>query len=440
MKAGGTDRPLTFIDVFAGAGGLSLGLMQAGWRGLFAVEREENAFATLKANLIDGDCGPKYDWPDWLPKTPWEIGRFVRKFRGELSSLRGTVDLLAGGPPCQGFSAAGRRRQEDPRNRLFKLYVEMARIIDPPFLVFENVPGIAVEFDKVERRRRNPRRIGRPAKPFSARIADQLAGLGYRVYTLLERASDFGVPQTRPRYLIVGIKKELASSIDAATLGERLAAERDELLISLRLPRDRPVTVREAISDLESLGKRRVQSVDSPRYEQVDYTGPRTTYQRLMHHGLAKSEAPNSMRLVKHRPATIQRFERVQATCRKGVRMTQRECTLFGMSGLTPMDPDAASHTLTSLPDDFLHYNEPRVLTVRESARIQSFPDWYQFQGKYTTGGKVRKHECPRYTQVANAVPPLLAEVIGRVVTGLYIAVAVEGGSVQDGYPQAIAV
>jgi DNA (cytosine-5)-methyltransferase 1 len=81
-----------------------------------------------------------------------------------------------------------------------------------------------------------------------------------------------------------------------------------------------------------------------------------------------------------------------------------------------PLDGAKPSHTLTTLPDDLLHYSEPRILTVRELARLQSFPDWFEFRGKYTTGGKRRRHECPRYTQVGNAVPPLVAQALGNVL------------------------
>ena len=83
------------------------------------------------------------------------------------------------------------------------------------------------------------------------------------------------------------------------------------------------------------------------------------------------------------------------------------------------LDPDRPSPTITSMPDDLIHYSEPRTLTVRENARLQSFPDWYAFQGKYTTGGHLRKKEVPRFTQVANAVPPLVARAIGEMLAAL---------------------
>ena len=85
-----------------------------------------------------------------------------------------------------------------------------------------------------------------------------------------------------------------------------------------------------------------------------------------------------------------------------------------------PLDKDAKSPTITTLPDDYIHYSEPRILTVREYARIQSFPDWYEFQGKYTTGGKLRTKEVPRYTQIGNAIPPLFGEQSGLVLKELF--------------------
>ena len=85
----------------------------------------------------------------------------------------------------------------------------------------------------------------------------------------------------------------------------------------------------------------------------------------------------------------------------------------------TVLSSKALSTTITTLPDDCMHYSEPRVLTVRENARIQSFPDWFEFKGKYTTGGDRRKIECPRYTQVGNAVPPLMAEILGQSILAI---------------------
>jgi len=114
--------------------------------------------------------------------------------------------------------------------------------------------------------------------------------------------------------------------------------------------------------------------------------------------------------------ATVSR--KIIKECTPGVRMNEENRAKFGLKKhrIYPMSAWEPAPTITTLPDDVLHYSEPRILTVRESARLQSFPDWFRFRGKFTTGGAMRTKECPRYTQVGNAVPPLLAEAVGLAV------------------------
>src|SRR5690606_2830354 len=109
------------------------------------------------------------------------------------------------------------------------------------------------------------------------------------------------------------------------------------------------------------------------------------------------------------------RFEEILRSCKRGVNLSADDRERFGMlkHRTVPMAPGQPAPTLTTLPDDILHYSDPRILTVREYARLQSFPDWFTFHGKYTTGGDRRRVESPRYTQVGNAVPPLLSKAIG---------------------------
>src|SRR5579864_4678383 len=143
-------KPGHFIDLFAGCGGLSLGLMSAGWNGLFAIEQDSLAFKTLKHNLVNGHIRSpfRYAWPEWLEKNPFEISQFIKRYHQELAELVGSVDLVAGGPPCQGFSFAGRRKRNDPRNELFKHYVSLVKLVQPGFVLLENVKGISVAFRK----------------------------------------------------------------------------------------------------------------------------------------------------------------------------------------------------------------------------------------------------------------------------------------------------
>ena len=126
----------------------------------------------------------------------------------------------------------------------------------------------------------------------------------------------------------------------------------------------------------------------------------------------------DSMRLTRHSKEIEERFAKIISTCRKGVRMNNDDRANFKLrkQRVYPMSASAPAPTVTTLPDDILHFCDPRILTVRECARIQSFPDWFVFKGKYTTGGNLRTKECPRYTQVGNAVPPLLGLAIGLAI------------------------
>jgi DNA (cytosine-5)-methyltransferase 1 len=406
------------MDLFAGCGGLSLGLMMAGWNGLLAVEKDSLAFETLKFNLIDDGHSYAYDWPAWFEKKHCSIGRFVGRYRDQIKSLNGKVTLIAGGPPCQSFSLAGRRDKTDPRNHLFKAYVDIVSLVRPKILLLENVHGIAIAFDKKERSCN--RKPGRRPKPYSVKIKEALEEIGYRVYPGLIRAVDHGVPQFRPRYIMFGIDASLIPEGAALEPFSMLDAQRKEFLGAKGLPVERPVTTREAISDLETAHIQLVDCVDCPGFRQIAYTGPSTFYQQFLH-GNLNGVAPNSLRLANHRKETVERFRQILSTCRHGVQLSKEDRERFGLKKhcTVPLDGDKPCHTLTTLPDDLLHYAEPRILTVREFARLQSFPDWFQFKGKYTTGGDRRVKECPRYTQVGNAVPPLLAEALGRTLTEL---------------------
>lgn len=414
-----------FVDLFAGCGGLSLGLMAAGWKGLFAVERDPKAFGTLNHNLITGqiNCPFKYDWPNWLEKRPIEISHFIDKHWSKLANIKGKVDLLAGGPPCQGFSLAGRRIKSDPRNVLFRHYVDLVEALQPSIVLIENVKGISVAFSN---ERLSQDRRGRPPVPFSEKIKSSLENAGYSVFAKLVHSSDVGVPQYRPRYIVIGVKNKLLEGYRDFDPFREFEIDRKRFLNEKGLPIDQPVTVKQAISDLAKKEKRIIDCVDSKGFKQIEYLNPCSDYQRLMH-GDLNGTAPNSLRLARHSEVVAERFKKILATCRKGVSLSAADRMRLGIKKhcVIPLHPDKPSHTLTTLPDDFLHYSEPRILTVREYARLQSFPDWFDFKGNYTTGGARRVRECPRYTQVGNAVPPLLAEFLGRMTAEMAMKLGV---------------
>ena len=397
-----------FIDLFAGCGGLSLGLKKAGWTGVFAIEKSPDAFKTLKHNLIDKDVVSSFQWPKWLPCQSMTTSDLIDGYSKQLKKLRGKVDLIAGGPPCQGFSFAGRRDPNDPRNRLTEEYIKIVELVQPKFLLLENVKGFNAAFKQVGKEK---------SKVYAKVVKEKLENLGYTVFHKMCNASTFGVPQPRARFIMMAFKKELELTHSPFDLLEQLLPE---YRISKGLHETQNTSVKEAISDFELKGAEIISSPDTKGFKQVKYqNGKLTAYQKLMRKECDINDKPNSLRLARHKETTLQRFELVLKNFPKGKSLTKQELLDLGTKKqcFTPLHPDMLSRTITTLPDDLLHYSEPRILTVRENARIQSFPDWFEFQGKYTTGGARRKEECPRYSQVGNAVPPLMAEAFGLVIT-----------------------
>ncbi|MBE5993277.1 MAG: DNA cytosine methyltransferase [Paenibacillaceae bacterium] len=391
-----------YIDLFAGCGGLSLGLHKAGWTGLFAVEKNKDAFSTLQQNLIVNRR--HFQWPGWLPQTNLDINELLKNYEEELIELRGQVQLLVGGPPCQGFSMAGKRTGNDIRNRLYNSYIKFVEIVEPEMLFFENVHGFTVGFKRKYK--------GKPTKgePYSQKLIKRLRKLGYDVAHEVIMMSDYGVPQKRKRFILFATKRGKAK-----IFFDRLSQRKDEFLLDKNITL--PVSVSEAIGDLERRHGQ-VQSVDSPRFMNGLYGEVLSEYQSLMRAEINVNAVPDSHRFAKPKQETIDLFERLMNVSDEAIRITPKMGLVEGLKkrGVTPLKRNCVCPTITSIPDDFIHYSEPRILTVRESARIQSFPDDYVFLGKYTTGGDRRKYDVPRYTQVANAVPPLFAELVGLVL------------------------
>lgn len=410
-------KKLYFVDVFAGCGGLSLGLLNAGWVGRFAVEKNRDAFNTLAENLIRSKrCS--FSWPKWLPQKACTTARLLGKYGSRLAQLKGKVDLLAGAPPCQGFSLAGRRLYSDPRNVLFEQYLDIVRKVEPRFLLVENVQGFALPF------RKNSKRADHN-KTYAEILRERLQRLGYTVFYELVNFSEYGVPQNRNRFILVAIRNGDAAieRLGGNSPFEKLRSRRKAFLQSKSLRTSGPISARHAIADLEVKGKSLVAAPDQEisGFRQIEYSRmrSRSPFVALMRKGAEGT--PDSIRLPRHGLATIRQFKRIMATCTRGQSLNDSDRSRLGIKkqALTPLHPELPASTITTLPDDIVHYSEPRILTVRENARLQTFPDWFRFTGNYTTGGKERRSACPRYTQVGNAVPPLFAEAIGRVLKDL---------------------
>lgn len=405
---------LSCIDLFAGCGGLSLGLKEAGWSGIFAIERDPMAFETLSQNfLVSGAPYASFaDWPLWLPKTNHDIVTLLKdeSVRTHLRSLRGAVTMIAGGPPCQGFSVGGRRDGADERNSLVYQMLDMVELVRPRVVLVENVEGIA---------RRFVARPGAASTSIADAVIERLSALGYTSFFDVLDASRFGVPQARRRVVIVGIQ-------DCSMSPDALKMKFDDILnksaVDVRqhwgLHETRNVTAKEAIGDLT--GGVKAACPDSPEFESALYTKAESAYARAMRRGKKTGSTPNSHRFSKH-------GERIQALYNLA-HQTQppgRLSKAFLLENNTKkdkkvlIDASAVVSTITTHPDEFIHYAEPRNITVREMARFQSFPDDFHFHGRYTINGPRRKHDVARCSQVGNAVPPLMAEGVGLALRNL---------------------
>lgn len=396
---------LKFVDVFAGCGGLSLGLMQAGLTGRFAIENNPDAFATLSTNLLRRGSQYRYSWPRWLAKEPISVEDFIKSYFKVPRHTVGEIDILAGGPPCQGFSAAGRRKHDDPRNKLFKSYIYLVEQIQPKVVLVENVKGFTADFSKSSK-----------VENYSRMLKESL-GKNYQVFDRLLDLSKFGVPQRRTRYFLLAFSPDISLSEDPFTmLLERLPSFLKARKICV------PVTASDAISDIEisRCGTRPAQDTDN--FEEIAYREAITQFQKLMN---SQTYEVKDLRLARHRPKIRNRFaeiiELMRAEGRLNISIGKKTRAAFKLKkqALRVLDPSSPAPTITSMPDDLLHYAEARTLTVRENARLQTFPDWYEFQGKYTTGGTRRRFEVPRFTQVANAVPPLAATAFGELIADI---------------------
>ncbi|MBN3735408.1 DNA cytosine methyltransferase [Burkholderia sp. Tr-20390] len=405
--------PYTSIDLFAGCGGLSLGLHYAGWEGIFAVERDAMAFETLSRNMIDSTAAySNYTaWPAWLEKTNLDIAKVLdnQQSRRELRALNGTVDLIVGGPPCQGFSVGGRRDGADERNKLVFKMLELVELVRPRAVLIENVEGIARRF------------VAKPGHSQSAPVAElviqEFERLGYvGTYTVVS-AVDFGVPQTRRRVAILAVRD--ANGLSSASLKRLFERSLANAATRVRnyhgLPLNRPTTVGEALEDL--WGGTHLTCPDSPEFESSVYKTAKSAYAKFMRRGIRTGKIPDSHRYSKH-------GERIQALYNLAheTQPPGRLSKEFLLENGTKKDKkallDAAmpSSTITTHPDEFIHFAEPRNITVREMARLQSFPDDFRFYGRYTINGPRRKHDVARCSQVGNAVPPMLGQGLGLAV------------------------
>ncbi|WP_175607249.1 DNA cytosine methyltransferase [Natrinema saccharevitans] len=361
----------TCIDLFAGAGGFSLGFQEAGFDIIAAADKSEAALKTYEHNI------------DGVTTADVHLDRITPKELAETVEVNPKdVDVVIGGPPCKGFSVAGKMDPDDPRNSLVANYINIVEYFDPDAVVMENVTGILHMEDGEYKRR----------------IIHALRDAGYKIDdqppTL--RAAHYGVPQLRDRVFFFASKEGKIDPPSPTHYGpnDDSSAKSSDL--------EEYITVEEAIDDLSYLeyGEKSIE------YE----LDANSKYQKEMRNN---AEGIPNHKATNHGETVRRRFRRFEPGDEMGDLDKEHQTKKHSMKR---WDPNKPAPTVTTLPEDFIHYSQPRIPTVRELARIQSFPDTFEFKGPRTTGGKRRRNTVPQYTQVGNAVPPELAKSVGEAV------------------------
>lgn len=342
------------IDLFCGCGGFSKGFEDAGFDVVLALDSWKDAIDTFNINHKhkSGITKNIYDF------TNDEIKNFAKE-----NDVMGII----GGPPCQGFSMVGKREANDARNTLYLQYVRFVEQIKPEFFILENVKGL-LTLEKGY---------------FKKEIINRFSGLGYNVTYKVLKACDYGVPQKRERVFFVGLRKDIFK----------------DKFFNYPSPKNHIVGTEEALSDLPSLDN----NEDNTKYR----TRPLNEFQKIMR---KKSNEIKNNEITAHTEQTKQIISMIP----DGGNIKDLPEEYYKVrnysSAFKRMNSKEPSTTIDCGHRNYFHYKENRIPTVRESARIQSFPDDFEFLGTKTS----------QYTQVGNAVPPLLAEQVADAILKMY--------------------
>ena len=345
---------LNFIDVFSGAGGLSCGLELAGHKCLLGIDFDSHASETFNrnhanANVFCGDVGKL---------TKKQLLNFIGKHK---------VHAIIGGPPCQGFSTAGQGNPMDQRNSLFLEFVRIVKIIKPEFIIIENVTGLVAK--------KNEKTLKAILKRFSS--------IGYNLDFQIMSAHHYGVPEKRRRTIIIG------SRVNETIIFPK--KDHDAVVRKNYIP---PVTVGDVLHDIK-------------------------TSEGIIHnHDLERAKIKSSMdkkRLMRIPEGKGIRYERdekdyLTKSLRLGVDWENLRENRFRQTKYQRLDRSKPSPTIMTCRYSYYHPTEPRYLSQREAAKLQSFPNDFQFYGPISA----------QWKQIGNAVPPLLGKALGHTLSKMY--------------------
>jgi DNA (cytosine-5)-methyltransferase 1 len=340
-------RPLHFIDVFSGAGGFSTGLEMAGFRCVLGIDIDPHAIKTFARNhkyaqVFSGD-----------------VSKLTRRDIETLTQAT-PIDLVVGGPPCQGFSTVGLGDPKDQRNSLFLQFVRLVKITNPQFVVIENVTGLLAK--------KNESTLMNIFKKFEA--------LGYHLDVKVMEANDYGVPEVRRRTIILGTR----------------------LSVQIEFPKpshlNKPVTVGQALKDLKSK-KGKVHNHD---IEQAQIKNP------LDLKRLKVIPEGRGIRYEKDEKAYFK-----SKNLKLGIDWKKIPENRLRQVKYYRLDRNKPAPTIMTHRQSYYHPTEHRYLTQREAAKLQSFPNDFIFEGPVSA----------QWRQIGNAVPPLLGRSIGKAILSM---------------------
>jgi DNA (cytosine-5)-methyltransferase 1 len=372
---------MNVIDLFCGCGGMTQGFKWAGFNSIVASDIDINCGKTINRNF---------------PETSFLLGDIseLGKFSFDEILKNKTVDVITGGPPCQGFSLANKNRnkiEDDPRNKLFYDYVKVIKWYNPKSFVMENVKGLL------------SMQAGQVIKTIVEEF-ENAGDFGYRVEYKILKASDYGVPQNRERVILIGFRKDLGLFPEFP--------DKNEL---------NKITVDDAISDLPII------NAGQGSEGQLYSTKALNPYQKLMR---VNSKKVYNHIAMKHTQRLIERFNAIKPgqnlldvwdthgavkrgdpSLKSSVKFSQNNLRLFGNK---PAPTIAAS-----FQSNFIHPYLNRNFTAREGARFQSFPDDFIFEGMRTKMSW--EVGLSQYQQIGNAVPPLMAKAVAEKIKEILI-------------------